>query len=58
MAVESDEANLERLRAMIDEGIKALDRGEFVEIDDTELDAYFESLATGVRVPMDRNPRE
>jgi hypothetical protein len=56
MAIESDEPKLERLRAMVDEGIKALDGGEFVEIDDTELDAYLDSLATGVRVSMDRNP--
>jgi antitoxin ParD1/3/4 len=44
MTIESDQAKLERLKTMIDEGIQALDRGEYVEVDDAELDAFLDSL--------------
>ncbi len=44
MIIETDQAKLERLQAMIDEGIQALDRGEYVEVDDAELDAFLDSL--------------
>lgn len=39
-----DALKLEALRQQIDAGIDALDRGEFTEIDDTELDAYLNRL--------------
>jgi antitoxin ParD1/3/4 len=35
-----DALKLEALRRQIDAGIEALARGEFVEVDDTDLDAY------------------
>jgi len=44
MAAERDQAKLERLRAMIDEGIRALERGDFVEVDDVDLEAFLDSL--------------
>ena len=40
-----DALKLEALRRQIDAGIEALGRGEFVEVDDTELDAYLAALA-------------
>jgi antitoxin ParD1/3/4 len=40
-----DALRLEALRWQIDAGIEALERGEFVEVDDTELDAYLDALA-------------
>jgi antitoxin ParD1/3/4 len=39
-----DALKLEALRQQIDAGVDALDRGEFTEIDDTELDAYLNRL--------------
>ena len=40
-----DALKLEALRRQIDAGIEALERGEFIEIDDTDLDAYLRALA-------------
>jgi antitoxin ParD1/3/4 len=40
-----DALKLEALRRQIDAGIEALERGEFVEVDDTELDTYLDALA-------------
>ena len=40
-----DALKLEALRRQIDAGIDALARGEFTEIDDTDLDTYFDVLA-------------
>ena len=39
-----DSLKLEALRRQIDAGVDALDRGEFIEIADTELDAYLDGL--------------
>lgn len=39
-----DALKLDALRQQIDAGVDALDRGEFTEIDDTELDAYLNRL--------------
>ena len=39
-----DALKLDALRQQIDAGVDALDRGEFTEIDDTELDAYLNQL--------------
>ena len=36
---------LERLRAAIQEGITALDRGDATTVDDAELDEYLDKLA-------------
>ncbi len=42
-----DALKLKALRMQIKAGIDALEGGEFVEIDETDLDGYFESLVTG-----------
>ena len=39
------------LRMQIKAGIDALDRGEFVEIDDTNLEPYLRSLTAGAGKP-------
>jgi len=44
-----DALKLKALRAQIDVGIAALERGEFDEIDETELEGYLEKLGTGSR---------
>jgi antitoxin ParD1/3/4 len=41
-----DALKLKALRAQIKAGIEALDRGEFTEIADTDLDRYLENLTT------------
>lgn len=41
-----DELRLKALRTHIKAGAEALRRGEFVEVDDAELDNYLEGLAT------------
>lgn len=40
-----DALKLKALRAQIKAGVDALDRGEFVEVDDADLDRYLEGLA-------------
>jgi len=40
-----DALKLKVLRAQIRAGIDALDRGEFVELDDAALEGYFERLS-------------
>jgi antitoxin ParD1/3/4 len=42
-----DALKLEALRKRIEEGIEALERGEFTEVAEHELDAYLEGLARG-----------
>ncbi|MEX2319486.1 MAG: type II toxin-antitoxin system ParD family antitoxin [Bauldia sp.] len=42
-----DALKLEKLRALIDEGIDDLEHGRFDEVSDSELEAYFETLAPG-----------
>ena len=42
-----DALKLKALRTQIKAGVDALERGEFVEIDETDLDLYLEELATG-----------
>ncbi|MGH6777430.1 MAG: type II toxin-antitoxin system ParD family antitoxin [Bradyrhizobium sp.] len=37
---------LDRLRVAVQQGVAALDRGEFTEVEDENLDAYLDSLAT------------
>jgi len=39
-----DALKLKALRTRIEAGLDALDRGEFVEVDDAELDDYLEGL--------------
>jgi len=48
-----DVLKLKALRAQIKAGIDALDRGDFVEVDDAELDDYLEGLV----VLSDKHPR-
>ena len=37
-------AAIETLRALIAAGLDALERGEFTEVDDADLDAFLDSL--------------
>ena len=41
-----DELKLEALRAHVEAGLAALESGRFTEVDDANLDAYFDDLAT------------
>src|SRR5437763_11504107 len=41
-----DALKLKALRAQIKAGIDALNRGDFAEVDDAELDGFLEGLAT------------
>jgi antitoxin ParD1/3/4 len=41
-----DTLKLKALRAQIKAGVDALDRGDFVEVDDAELDAFLEGLTS------------
>ena len=36
---------LDRLRVAIDQGIAALERGDYTEVEDEDLDAYLDELA-------------
>jgi antitoxin ParD1/3/4 len=48
-----DALKLKVLRAQIKAGVDALDRGDFVEVDDAELEGYLEGLTT----PPDKRAR-
>jgi antitoxin ParD1/3/4 len=37
---------LEKLRVAIQQGVAALDRGDYTEVEDDDLDAYLDHLAT------------
>ena len=41
-----DALKLKALRAQVKAGVDALERGEFVEVDDADLDDYLEGLTT------------
>ena len=41
-----DALKLERLRLAIAAGVEAIERGEYDDVDDDNLDAYLDSLAT------------
>lgn len=41
-----DALRLEKLRLAIEEGVAALDRGDYTEVADEDLDAWLDSLAT------------
>lgn len=45
-----DALKLERLRLAIQVGVDALERGEYSEVSDEDLDAYLDSLAEGAPV--------
>jgi antitoxin ParD1/3/4 len=47
-----DALKLEALRRRINFGTEALERGEFVEVDHTELDAYLDALAARSGKPV------
>jgi antitoxin ParD1/3/4 len=53
-----DALKLKALRMQIKAGVDALERGEFAEVDDVDLDSHLESLAvessTGALIPMAR----
>jgi antitoxin ParD1/3/4 len=40
---------LDRLRLAINQGVAALDRGDYTEVDDEDLDAYLDDLAAPAR---------
>lgn len=40
-----DSLKLEKLRLLIKQGIDEIDRGDYTEVDDEDLDAYLDSLA-------------
>lgn len=40
---------INKLRRIIETGVAALDRGEYTEVEDTDLDAYLDRLVTGAR---------
>jgi antitoxin ParD1/3/4 len=40
-----DALKLDRLRVAIDQGIAALERGDYTEVEDENLDAYLDELA-------------
>lgn len=40
---------LDRLRVAIDQGIAALERGDYTEVEDADLDAYLDELGTPAR---------
>jgi antitoxin ParD1/3/4 len=40
---------LDRLRLSIKAGVAALDRGDYAEVDDEDLDAHLDDLATPIR---------
>jgi antitoxin ParD1/3/4 len=44
-----DALRLEALRRQVDAGADALERGEFIEIDDADLDAYLDGLPARAR---------
>jgi antitoxin ParD1/3/4 len=44
-----DALKLDRLRLSIKQGIAALDRGDYTDIDDEDLDAYLDDLAAPVQ---------
>ena len=48
-----DTLKLKALRAQIKAGVEALDRGDFVEVDDADLEAYL----GGLTAPSDKHTR-
>jgi antitoxin ParD1/3/4 len=40
---------LDKLRVAIQQGVAALDRGDYTEVEDEDLDAYLDDLATSDR---------
>ena len=48
-----DALKLKALRAQVKAGVDALERGDFVEVDDADLDDYLEGLTTR----PDKHPR-
>jgi hypothetical protein len=40
-------SRLQALKLQIEAGAAALERGDFIELDDTELELYLDGLATG-----------
>jgi antitoxin ParD1/3/4 len=51
-----DALKLEMLRKKIEAGVTALERGDFVEVDETELEDYLERLATSAGSSGDASP--
>jgi antitoxin ParD1/3/4 len=49
-----DALKLDQLRVAIRQGVAALDRGEFTEVEDRNLDAYFDSFASSASRKLGR----
>ena len=43
---QEDELKLCALRAHVEAGVTALERGQFTQVEDADLDAYFDDLAS------------
>lgn len=44
-----DAEKIKRLRGELQVGIDALDRGDFVELDESEIDGFFDELTSEIR---------
>lgn len=44
---QKDALRLRALKMQIEAGVAALERGDFIELDETELESYLDKLATG-----------
>lgn len=44
-----DALKLEKLRLAVRQGVAALDRGDYTEVEDQDLDSYLDELATSDR---------
>lgn len=51
---QEDALKLERLRALIDEGVDALERGDYIEVSDAELEGFMNDLAKTASTPRRR----
>jgi antitoxin ParD1/3/4 len=51
MPTREDALKLEALRLQIEAGVDALERGEFVEIDEADLEIYLEGLTVDSKRP-------
>jgi hypothetical protein len=45
----SQDLKIDNLRRNIAAGVAALERGEYTEVEDTDLDTYLDGLVTGAR---------
>jgi len=53
---QKDALKLEALRRQIEAGVNAIDRGDFFDIDEAELEDYLEQLAASACSSLDPSP--